>query len=153
MKNLSLALLAVLSLATVTSVSAGPGGPGPMLGAGGFDPTLMIEHMADYLDLDDAQRIAVQNILEAARPEIEALREQAKANREVLESLDPADPAYGVTLNNIAVSNGELATDGTLLFTRIRTEVNAVLTDEQRDKLARSKERMRQRFENRSRRG
>ena len=113
----------------------------------------MLEHMADHLDLDDAQRERVQNILEAAKPEIEALRDQGRANREALNTLDPNDPAYSAALNDIAVSNGQLATEGTLLFTRIRTEVDAVLTEEQREKLARSKERMRKRFEHRSQRG
>lgn len=141
---LSLGLMAALS----TNVQAGPaGGPPGLFGGGpgaGFPgPGLMLEHMADHLDLDDAQQESVRNILEAARPEIEALRDQARANREALESLDTSDAAYSAELNNIAISNGQLATEGTLLFSRIRTEVNAVLTDEQREKLARGKERMR----------
>ena len=158
MKIHTAALLAALSLAAFSSTAhaefgggpRGPFGAGPGMGFGG--PELMLEHMADHLDLDDAQRETVQNILEAARPEIDALREQARANREALHSLDAGDPAYSTELNNIALSNGQLATDGTLLFTRIRGEINAVLTDEQRGKLARGKERMRQAFERRSQR-
>lgn len=158
MKIHTAALLAALSLAAFSSTvyaefGGGPRGPfgaGPGMGFGG--PELMLEHMADHLDLDDAQRESVQNILEAARPEIDALREQLRANREALHSLDAGDPAYSTELNNIALSNGQLATDGTLLFTRIRGEINAVLTDEQREKLARGKERMRQAFERRSQR-
>ncbi len=153
MKLQTILLLATLSLATVTNVRAEPGGPA-MFGPGGFGgPRLMIEHMADYLDLDEVQRETVRGILEAARPEIEAIREQAKANRQALEALDLTDPANAVVLNDIAISNGELATQGTLLFTRIRGEVNAILTDEQREKLARGKQRMREAFERRSRRG
>ena len=153
MKYQALALLATLSLAAVSNAHAGPGGPGGLFGPGGFrGPGMMIEHMIDYLELDGTQRDAVRNIVDAAKPEVEALREQGKANRQAIEALDPADPAYSVTLNEIALSNGELATKGTLLFTRIRTEVNAVLTDEQRAKLARGKERMRERLERRPRR-
>ena len=125
--------------------------PGPMFGAGhGFgNPELMLEHMADYLDLDDAQRQTVENIIEAHKPQIQALREQARSNREALQSLDASDPAYETTLNNLALSNGELATEGTLLMTRLKTEISAVLTDDQLEKLARGKERMRQAFERR----
>ena len=112
----------------------------------------MLEHMADHLDLDDTQRDAVNNIIEAAKPEIQALREKARANREALEALDASDAAYSTELNNIAISNGELATEGTLLFTRIRTEVHAVLTDEQIAKLERGKERMKKRFKERRQR-
>ncbi len=156
MKIYTIALLALLSMAAFSSpVNAEFGGHhrgmfGPGTGFGG--PGLMLEHMADHLDLDDAQRETVQNILEAARPEIEALREQFRANREALQSLDATDPAYSTELNNIALSNGQLATDGTLLFTRVRSEINAVLTDEQREKLDRGKKRMREAFERRSQR-
>jgi len=155
MKNLSYALLALAALTTFSaSAQAGPHGrSGPMFDGGpgfGFPgPGMMLEHMADHLDLDDAQRDTISNIFEAAKPEVEALREQVRANREALDALDPNDAEYSTTLNNIATSNGQLATEGTLLFTRIRNEVHAVLTDEQREKLAQSKDRMRERFEER----
>ncbi len=155
MKKLGIALLAVVPLAVFsTAALAERGGPPGMFGGGpGFmGPGLMLEHMADHLDLDDAQRNAVNNILEAAKPEIQALREKARANRDALEALDVNDAAYSAELNNIAISNGELATEGTLLFTRIRTDVHAVLTDEQIAKLERSKERMKKRFQERRQR-
>jgi len=151
----TIALLALLSTAVFAATAqAHRGGPPGFFGGGSGGafpgPGLMIEHMADHLDLDDTQRAQVENIMEAARPEFEALREQLRANREALESLATDDPAYATELNDIAVSNGQLATEGTLLFTRVRSEVHAVLTEEQRDKLARSKERMRQAFERKS---
>lgn len=153
MRKPSLVLLAALSLtAFSTSAYAHSGGPkgafaGPGMDFGG--PGMMLEHMADHLDLTDEQRDAVRNVLEASKPEAEALREQWRANREALEALDPDDAAYETELNNIALSNGELATRGTLLFTRVRTEIDAVLTDEQREKLERGKDRMRRHAEHR----
>ncbi len=155
MKKTTIALLATVSLAALsTAALAERGGPPGAFGGGpGFmGPGLMLEHMADHLDLDDAQRDAVNNIIEASKPEIQALREKARANREALEALDANDAAYSAELNNIAISNGELATEGTLLFTRIRTEVHAVLTDEQIAKLERGKERMKKRFKERRQR-
>ena len=155
MKVHTVLLLAVLSLAAFSTAQAHRGGPPGFFG-GGPDgafpgPALMIEHMADHLDLDDTQKTQVQSIVEAARPEIDALREQLRANREALESLEAGDSAYSARLNDIAASNGQLATEGTLLFTRVRSEIHAVLTEEQRDKLERGKERRRQAFDNRSR--
>ncbi len=148
MKLLTTLLLSALVFAGLASTAfaapgfgLGPGGPG--------NPALMLEHMADHLDLTEEQRYSVENILEAAKPEIEAIREQAKANREAIHALDPADPAYDVQLNNIAVSNGELATTGTLLAVRVRNEVAAVLTEEQVAKLERGKERMKKRMHGR----
>ena len=158
MKTYTIVLLALASMAALSSNAQAqpPGGPPGLFGGGpgaGFPgPGLMLEHMADHLDLDDAQQESVRNILEAAKPEIEALREQARANREALEALDTSDAAYSAELNNIAISNGELATEGTLLFSRIRNGVDAVLTDEQREKLVRGKKRMRKAFERRSQR-
>lgn len=150
MKLLTALLLSAIAVAGLASnVYAAPGfGPGAFPG-GPDNPALMLEHMADHLDLTDEQRISVENIIEAAKPEIDAIREQARANREAIRALDPTDPAYDVELNSIAVSNGELATTGTLLAVRVRNEVAAVLTDEQIAKLERGKERMKKRMKRR----
>jgi Spy/CpxP family protein refolding chaperone len=147
MKYSAIALLAALALAAATSAFAGPGGM--FGGPRGGDPERMLEHMADYLDFDQAQRASLENILEAAKPEIQAMREQMRVNRHALETLDPGDPAYEILLSDIAISNGELAAQGTYLFTRIRAEVGAILTDEQREKIKRKKERIRERMEQR----
>ena len=145
MKKFSYALFAAMLVVVVPmTLQAHPGGPGFGMGAaaGIPDPELMIEHMADHLDLDESQRASVQSLLESVRPEAEALRAKAQANREALRALETSDPAYETTLNNIALSQGQLATEGTLLATRVRTELDAVLTDEQRAKLERGKMRM-----------
>lgn len=63
-----------------------------------------IDRMATRLGLDDTQKQAIENIHLAAQPEIDVLAEQIKANREARQALAE----------------------------RIRSEVDAVLTDEQR---------------------
>ena len=144
-------LTALFAAAVMTPAGADRIGPPGFPGGGALpDPGLMIEHLADRLDLDATQRAQVQNIMEAVRPEFEALREQMRANRETLKALDAEAPGYWTQVNDIAISNGQLATDGTLLFTRVRSEIQAVLTEEQRDKLTRSKERMQNAFEHRA---
>ena len=151
----ALALLAMLAFSA--SVYAGPGAGG--FGGPGFgmrDPSTMIERMADHLDLDETQRQSVANIAEAAKPEFQALRDSVRANRQALAALDPADANYSVDLNSIAADNGRLATEATLLVTRVRNDVKAVLTEEQRAKLEERneerKQRMRDRRERRSNR-
>ena len=139
MKLHTVMLLAALAIAVpATQVSAKPGFGGDPLMAGAGNPEMMLEHMADHLDLTDEQRDAVKNILQAAQPEVEALRDQVRANRDAIKELDPTDAADMAEVNNIAISNGELATNGTLLAVRIRGEVHAVLTDDQIAKLDRS---------------
>ena len=146
MKRTTLLLVGLLATAVpLTSAIAGPGfGGGPIPGVPG-KLEFMIERMADHLDLTDDQRVSIENILQAAKPEFETLRDQAMANRDAIESLDPTDPAYDTTLQNIAISNGQLATEATLLMARVRGEAHAVLTAEQIAKLERGKARMKER--------
>jgi Spy/CpxP family protein refolding chaperone len=93
------------------------------------------EKMADHLGLDETQRQTVQNIRLAAEPEVTALRERMQANREKMQALDANDPNRSALLNDIAAEKGQLTTESTLLFDRVRNEVGAVLTDEQRAKV------------------
>ncbi|MEM1176003.1 MAG: Spy/CpxP family protein refolding chaperone [Pseudomonadota bacterium] len=146
MKTPTVLLIAVLAFAGFTSaVHAAPGfGPGGFGGPG--NPAAMLERMSDHLDLSADQQAAIESILEASKPEMRALRQQLKANREAIQALDPAGTSYAAELNNLALSNGELATTGTLLSVRVKTEVAAVLTDEQKARLKRGKERMQKRI-------
>lgn len=154
MKTISLAMLATLALAATAYAGHGggqhgqPGAPFPGLAG----PGLKLERMAIHLELDETQQQSIENILEAARPEFQALRADFRTNREALEALDPADANYSAAINDIAAENGRLATEGTLLMSRVRSEVHAVLTEEQRAKLQESKQRMRGAMERRHRR-
>ena len=47
-------------------------------------PGFFIERMAERLDLDDTQRQEIENILLAAKPEFEALRDRVKAEVEAV---------------------------------------------------------------------
>ena len=113
-------------------------GPGPAFG----DPAMMIERMASRLDLAETQRQSLSNIMEAARPEFAALREAAHENREAVHALDVDDPDYGVALQNLAAKSGEHAAELTLLTGRVRSELAAILTAEQRATLESRKSRI-----------
>ena len=71
-------------------------------------PEINIDRMAERLGLDDTQKQAIENIQAAAKPEFEALQDKMKENQAARKAL--AD--------------------------RVRGEVEEVLTDEQRAKLA-----------------
>ncbi len=136
---LALVSTAMLSASAFAGDDDGRRGPGRHFGGPGFgmpDPGMISGRMADRLGLDETQRETVKNIMEAAQPEMKALREKLRANHDALQALDAADPE----VQNIAASNGELATEATLLFSRVRGEIHAVLTDEQRAQLAELKE-------------
>ena len=58
----------------------GPGVDGPRLPGAG----LLRERVADRLELDDTQRQQIANILEAARPEFDALRDRVHSEIEAV---------------------------------------------------------------------
>ncbi len=120
---------------------------------GGRDFDRIVEHMSQRLELNDKQELAIRNIVEAAKPEAEALREQAQSNREAMHALDVADADYDVQLQELASRNGELVTQLTLLHGRLRAAVSAELTDEQRAKLSEGRDTMRKRFRHHRRSG
>jgi Spy/CpxP family protein refolding chaperone len=146
---LAFVTIAVISITAYAGDNEGRRGPDRHAGGPGFgmpDPGMIIRKLSKHLDLDEVQRESVKNIMQAAKPELKTLREQFRANQEALQTLDAGDPE----IQNIAISNGELATEGTLLFARIRGEVHAVLTEEQ---LAKAAEMREQRKEDRKERG
>jgi Spy/CpxP family protein refolding chaperone len=142
MQNRTVLIVAVLLSLSVGSIAiAEPGERGKrdhqgFFGGGFGESGQLSARMAERLGLDEAQRQSVKNIELAAKPEITALRERMQVNRDKLKALDAEDPNRSAALNDIATETGQLATEATLLFDRIRTEVAAVLTVEQRAQLA-----------------
>lgn len=110
------------------------------------DPTRMIERMSRHLDLDETQEQNIHNIVDAARPEFDALRERAQSNRKAMRELDTSDPDYSALLNNLAMENGEIVAEGTVLFGRVRSEVAAELTEAQRAEMSAAMEQRRAGF-------
>ena len=96
----------------------------------------MLQHLQRRLELDDQQAVTVGNILGAASSEIDALRDRGRSLREAIAALDTSDPDYDVRLQNLSVETGEIATEMTLLHGRIRSEISAELSMDQRQKLA-----------------
>ncbi len=110
------------------------------------DTARMLERMTRHLDLDDTQSQTIRNIIEASRPEIDALRERAQTARKAMHELDVDDPYYGNNLQNLSTQIGALTSEATLLHGRLRADVFAELTPEQRERAAEGRGRMRHRF-------
>ena len=127
--------ISVIALVGLAAASAGHAQAHGMFGAGRHgpdaDPARLIERFTRHLDLDETQQAQVENILEAARPEIEALRERAETNRAAIRELDWNESDQAVRLNDLAVESGQIVTDGVLLMGRVRSEFRGVLTAEQ----------------------
>jgi len=112
MRKQAAAIMSVLVASTVLSVAvAAPDGRGDRERgpANGMQTSAeRLERMADRLGLDETQKQQIENIHLAAQPEIDAIKEQMKATSEARKALAE----------------------------RLRTEVDAVLTEEQRSQLA-----------------
>ena len=59
------------------------------------DPARFVEMLTRHLELDDSQSQTINNILTAALPEIDALRDRAQATRKAMHELDVNDADYG----------------------------------------------------------
>ena len=146
--RLNVVAIIVLLAVSVTGSSAfaesgerSKGSRSGMHGGGWGDSSQFVDKMAEHLQLDEIQRQSVQNIFDAANPEMEALRVSMKASRETMRGLDADDPNRAAVLNDIAVQEGQMVTEGLLLRERIQGEINAVLNDEQKAKFAESRDR------------
>jgi Spy/CpxP family protein refolding chaperone len=104
-------------------------------------PEQMVRMMSRRLDLEDTQTEQIKNIMEGAKPEFDTLRAKGMANREATKNLDVDDPDYGAKMQNLSIASGELATSLAELRGRVRAEIHAILTPEQREQLASAPER------------
>jgi Spy/CpxP family protein refolding chaperone len=109
----------------------------------------MVQHLTRELELDDTQQQKVENIVTAAEPEMEALHDRVEVNMNAMHELDVSDDNYDVRLNELAAEKGALASEQALLHGRLKAEINAVLTPEQRQQLAEKADTMREHFKER----
>jgi len=108
-------------------------------------PEQMVRMMSRHLELDETQAQQIESVIAAAKPEVDALRDQHRTNRQAMRSLNVDDPDYGAQLDNLSAENGQLAAESTRLQGRIRADIHAVLTPEQQQKFDEQADRMRER--------
>jgi len=92
--------------------------------------------MLSRLNLSDAQKQQVRDIVAAARPQLESLREQMHANRLQLKQTQPNDPNYASVALQASQTQGSLSAQMTAQQAELRAQVFKVLTPEQQTQLA-----------------
>ncbi len=115
------------------------GGPGEML----------LGRMGDELQLSDEQRTRIRGIVDASRPEMDALRDEMRTVGARIADADPDDKGYAGAVSQSARRMGELTTQMIERSSAVRAQVHAVLTPAQKAQAAKLKERMQQRWEER----
>ena len=109
----------------------------------------MMKRMARKLGLTDEQKAEMKTLREAHREEMKPLREQRKAIRTSLEALDPAAADYDAQITVIADQQANLARQMFILKNKMKQQMSAVLTDEQRAKMKEMRAERKQRKEQR----
>ncbi|HUO80547.1 MAG TPA: hypothetical protein VMU00_10435 [Steroidobacteraceae bacterium] len=129
-----------LAAATQSGTEATARAPGPGGAPGLWMPAAMphglLGPLAEQLKLSGAQRQAIRGCFEQARPGLVQLRRQLEDGTELLARTAPDDPAYQSVVANVSQSAADLAARFVLQTSQLRAEVHALLTPEQRSRLA-----------------
>src|SRR5262245_12954632 len=83
--------------------------PGPdMFGGGFFGPDVM-GRMGDQLGLSAEQKQSIRAIFDAARPQMQTMRDNMHSNIDKLRSTQPDDPNYATVVAQVCQSASSLA--------------------------------------------
>ena len=94
-----------------------------------------IERMADVLGLTKDQRDSVRAIVDKSRPQKRELRDKLTQNRKQLRALTEQGTTKESEVRALADAQGRAIADMIVLRTKIQGDINAVLTQEQREKM------------------
>jgi Spy/CpxP family protein refolding chaperone len=161
-KYLVAALLAALALGGAAIATAGEQqhesgwsgrdhGPGSdaMFGYGFLGDD--IARMGDQLGLSAEQRQSMKGIFDAARPQMQAMRDSMRTSAEKLRGTQPDDTNYATVVAQVSQSAAELASKMVTESSQVRSQVYGLLTKEQKAKLpqiqALMRDQARQRFQ------
>jgi|SRR6266851_658402 len=93
-------------------------------------------HLLGKLDLNAAQKQQIKQIMTAARPQMQSLREQMQANSLKLWQTQPSDPNYAGVASQVSQTHGSLAAQMMTQRADLRAQVFKVLTPAQQAQLS-----------------
>jgi periplasmic protein CpxP/Spy len=110
-------------------------GRGMSFGRHGVDSEMRIDRMSEALDLTHEQRDKVRAIVDKARPATRQLRDKLADNHHQLRALMQQDNPKDSEVRKLADAQGKLIADMIVQRTKVQSEIRAVLTPEQRERL------------------
>lgn len=135
MKRLRVRASAILALAGILAMSQPLMAQGRFHdGASFFGSSFQTARIARKLHLSDEQRKQFREILNAARPEADELADAMLANRRALRELRKGTELSEREIQEIADLRGRLVSRMIVLKARVRGQIFALLTDEQRER-------------------
>ena len=93
-------------------------------------------HLLGKLDLNAAQKQQIKEIMTAARPQMQSLRQQIQANSTKLWQTQPSDPNYAGIASQVSQTHGTLVAQMMTQRADLRAQVFKVLTPAQQTQLA-----------------
>ena len=130
--GLAAALISGGALALAQSAQ-GPGVHGPHSPRGG--PGGRMEFGLRGIDLTDAQRQQVQAIMESHRDELQQIGEKVREAHRAFAQATSAETIDEAAIRTASTAVANAMADEGILRARIRSEVNGILTAEQREQL------------------
>ena len=101
------------------------------------------------LDLTDEQKAQVKTVTEASREKTKSLHEQLKASREQLDQATANGAFDEAQVTALAQAQAALHAQMIVEKERVKSQIFALLTDEQKAKASEMREKMKERFKNR----
>jgi protein CpxP len=135
MKKSILTTLGIVAISGALAAVNPAAARGPHEGGGLFAPSFTMARMARHLDLNDEQRTQVRTILDSTRPEADRFAESMLENREAMKQLQQTGASDEPRVREIAEQRGALIADMTVLKARVHSQIHALLTPEQRERM------------------
>jgi periplasmic protein CpxP/Spy len=98
------------------------------------------------LDLTDEQKVKVKQIVDESKTKTQPIRESLKANHQKLDEATANGAFDEAAISAIATEKGNLSAQMTIERARVKSQVFALLTDDQKVKAAEMKSKMQERF-------
>jgi protein CpxP len=118
---------AAVMLAVAAAMAQGPHGGGP---GGEF------HHLLKQLNLTADQHTQVKAIFQKEKPAMEPLMQQMRQNHEAMKALEAAGPFDEAKVTALATQNSQTVIQLEVEHERIKSEILAILTPDQKAKLA-----------------
>ena len=131
-----LSVLAVVAMAGALAVSQAVAHHRHMGMGDGFGPSPehIVAFMTDTLDLTDAQQAQAKSILEKEKPTFTPLMQQLKDGHKQMRTLEESTTFDEAAVRAAATQQGQTMTDLIVAKARVKSELSAILTSDQKAK-------------------
>jgi Spy/CpxP family protein refolding chaperone len=106
-----------------------------MMGQGIKGEGRFLDRMADRLELTTEQRSSVKAALEKSKPQMTAIKEKMRTNRKALRELGGDGNSDDNKVQALARERGDLVASLVIERSKIRSDIQQILTDKQREQM------------------